>query len=69
MRDVGPQLTTETRHIWQTKPSNGWGAWGGLGSPPARTLQWLQAVQRHDGRLELFALAAPDKTLWHAIQN
>jgi hypothetical protein len=68
LRGAGQAMSQEIRHIWQTKPSNGWSAWGGLGSPPGRTVQWMWSTRRHDGRLELFALAAEDKTLWHIIQ-
>ena len=65
----GGGLVSDCRHIWQTSASDGWSTWGSLGSPPARSVQWMCAVQRQDGRLELFALAAEDKALWHNVQQ
>ncbi len=65
----GGSLDLDCRHIWQTKPSNGWSKWGGLGSPLGRTVQSMRAVERQNGRLELFVLTSEDRALWHNVQK
>lgn len=65
----GGGLVSDCRHIWQTSANDGWSNWGGLGSPPARSVQWMCAVERQDGRLELFAHTAEDRAVWHNVQQ
>lgn len=69
MRSTSDGLRIDPRHVWQVSPNNGWGKWAALGSPSSRTVEWLWATQRHDGRIEAFALSSEDKCLWHNTQT
>jgi len=65
----GGRVDLDCRHIWQTKPSNGWSGWGSIGSPPGRSIEFIRAVVRDDGKLELFALSSEDNAVWHNVQG
>ncbi len=56
-------------HIWQVAPSDGWSSWGGLSSLAGKTLDSLAVGQNKDGRLEVFAIAVEDHSLWHISQK
>ncbi len=69
IRGKGPASVIAPWHIWQKLPNNGWGSWAGLGPLPGKNLESLYVGQNKDGRLEVFAIASDDNTLWHIRQK
>ena len=56
-------------HIWQKLANNGWGIWAGLGPAPGKNFESLTVGQNKNGRLEVFAVASDDQSLWHIRQQ
>jgi hypothetical protein len=69
IRGKGPSSVTAPWHIWQTLPNSGWSQWAGLGEPPGKNFQSLVVGQNKNGKLEVFAIAADDRSLWHIRQE
>src|SRR6266566_4543416 len=56
-------------HVWQVAPNSSWSPWASLAHPPNSAAVGGPVVGRNaDGRLEVFALAAP-AALWHIWQT
>ncbi|UCH95840.1 MAG: hypothetical protein JSV88_03080 [Candidatus Aminicenantes bacterium] len=69
IRGKGPTSVIAPWHIWQVSPNNGWSKWAGLGAPPGKDFESLAVGQNKDGRLEVFAIASDDNSLWHISQK
>jgi hypothetical protein len=69
IRGKGPGSVIAPWHIWQISPNNGWSKWAGLGSPPGKNFEALIVGQNKNGRLEVFAIASDDNSLWHIRQE
>jgi hypothetical protein len=69
IRGKGPSSVIAPWHIWQISPNNGWSKWGSLGAPPGKNFEFLTVGQNKNGRLEVFAIASDDNSLWHIHQK
>jgi len=69
MSIIGSSSVTVPLHIWQVAPNDGWSIWGGLSPLAGKTLDSLAVEQNKDGRLEVFAIAVEDHSLWHITQK
>ncbi|MGD2087817.1 MAG: hypothetical protein PVH61_16685 [Candidatus Aminicenantes bacterium] len=69
IRGKGPGSVIAPWHIWQVSPNSGWSQWAGLGAPPGKDFESLTVARNKDGRLEVFAIASDDNSLWHISQN
>jgi hypothetical protein len=69
IKGLGPSSVTAPWHIWQILPNNGWNQWAGLGTPAGKDFDFLTVGQNKDGRLEVFAIAVDDNSVWHICQK